>query len=247
MSGGYLSEIYSAIQGEGIFVGERQLFVRLLYCDLLCAYCDTENEPRVPDTCLVEQTPGKRDFETIPNPVESEAVWQALQRLDVPRGLHRQVSVTGGEPLLQEHFLEAWLSKNPGYPILLETSGIHARALERIIRWVDGISMDIKLPSSGGEGPFWEAHSTFLQAAVSKPVYVKVVVAAQTPDAELMRAAALLRETAPGAPLVLQPVTARGGVALPSPEQVLRWQTLCRQWLADVRVIPQTHPMMGQR
>ncbi|MBI5379206.1 MAG: 7-carboxy-7-deazaguanine synthase QueE, partial [Nitrospirae bacterium] len=197
MTGGYLSEIYSAIQGEGIFVGERELFVRFLHCDLHCAYCDTENEPRNPDTCLVEQTPGKRDFEPLPNPIEPEAVWQAVRRLDTPRGLHRRVSVTGGEPLLQEEFLKAWLVENPGYPILLETSGIHVRALEQVIHHLDGISMDIKLPSAGGEGPFWEAHVAFLQEAVSrrgKPVYVKVVVAGRTTDAEVMHAAALLRE-----------------------------------------------------
>lgn len=158
--------------------------------------------------------------------------------------------MTGGEPLLQEEFLKAWLVENPGYPVLLETSGIHVRALEQVIHHLDGISMDIKLPSAGGEGPFWEAHAAFLQEAVSRrggPVYVKVVVAGRTTDAEVMRAAALLREAAPEAPLVLQPVTAWGGVAPPAPEQVLRWQSLCRQWLADVRVIPQVHKMMGQR
>ncbi|MBN1405468.1 MAG: 7-carboxy-7-deazaguanine synthase QueE, partial [Candidatus Omnitrophica bacterium] len=39
-------EIFSSIQGEGIYVGERQIFIRFAGCNLNCVYCDTKNNKK---------------------------------------------------------------------------------------------------------------------------------------------------------------------------------------------------------
>jgi 7-carboxy-7-deazaguanine synthase len=36
-----LVEVFSAIQGEGLNVGTRQLFIRFALCDLRCHFCDS--------------------------------------------------------------------------------------------------------------------------------------------------------------------------------------------------------------
>ncbi|MBI2447469.1 MAG: 7-carboxy-7-deazaguanine synthase QueE, partial [Candidatus Omnitrophica bacterium] len=36
-----ISEIFSSIQGEGLYLGKRQIFVRFYGCNMRCAYCDT--------------------------------------------------------------------------------------------------------------------------------------------------------------------------------------------------------------
>jgi len=47
-------------------------------------------------------------------------------------------------------------------------------------------------------------------------------------------------------PLVLQPVTPTGGVdAMPEPDRLVRWLDRAEERLADVRLIPQTHPIYG--
>jgi sulfatase maturation enzyme AslB (radical SAM superfamily) len=50
-------EVFSSLQGEGVCLGERQIFVRLGGCNLHCDYCDE------PDTI----------------PIPSGEVWSAAQ------------------------------------------------------------------------------------------------------------------------------------------------------------------------
>ncbi|NEQ17678.1 MAG: radical SAM protein, partial [Moorea sp. SIO3E2] len=75
-----LIEVFSAIQGEGLNVGTRQIFIRFALCDLRCHFCDSFHTWAVPPQCQVEQTPGKRDFETYPNPVPLRSLLKWVDR-----------------------------------------------------------------------------------------------------------------------------------------------------------------------
>ena len=41
-----ITEIFCSIQGEGLYLGQKQIFVRFAHCNLDCDYCD---EPKVKD------------------------------------------------------------------------------------------------------------------------------------------------------------------------------------------------------
>jgi len=43
--------------------------VRFEGCNLDCSYCDTENEIGKHEFCVVEDKPGTKDFQKIPNPL----------------------------------------------------------------------------------------------------------------------------------------------------------------------------------
>ena len=238
-----LIEIFSSIQGEGKYVGCRQVFVRLEGCNLDCSYCDTENAPGSHPQFEVEIYAGSREFAKLPNPRSAEQVAMEINRLckEVP---HQAVSFTGGEPLLHADFIRE-VAKEVEVPVFLETNGTLYKQLESIIDITDIISMDIKLPSIVSQ-PQWEAHRKFIEIAKEKDLYIKLVVADETTEDEFRKAIDLVAETAPETLFIIQPVTPYGGCKAASPEKILICQNYALTKLKDVRVIPQTHKMIGQ-
>ncbi|EKU71854.1 7-carboxy-7-deazaguanine synthase QueE [Selenomonas sp. F0473] len=234
-------EIFSSIQGEGKYVGCRQVFVRLEGCNLDCTYCDTENEIGRHPQCTVEEPAGSHALHTYENPLSVEKVAELIGQVaaGVP---HHSLSITGGEPLLHVPFIRTLAERVP-LPIFLETNGTLHEALAACIGCVSYISMDIKLPGVLSH-PVWDAHARFLEVARAKDVYVKIVVAAETTEREIETAARMTAETAPDVLLVLQPVTPYGGCTAPTPSRLLALQRLALEHMRDVRVIPQTHRMM---
>ena len=116
-----------------------------------------------------------------------------------------------------------------------------------MIQHIDIVSMDFKLPSELPEQQeYWQEHAEFLKVACQREVFVKIVLSGRTSPSELEKAIALICDINPAIPLILQPVTPVDGVTPVVPEQVLRWQELALASLQNVRVIPQTHKLMGQ-
>lgn len=238
-------EIFSSIQGEGKYVGCRQVFVRFEGCNLHCAYCDTEHDVGAHPTCRVETAAGSRVFHQLVNPVSVDDAAAQIQALLVEAPT-QAVSFTGGEPLLHAPFIHALHEKVDALmPFLLETNGTLSEPLAAVLDDIDIISMDLKLPSATGETQ-WDAHRRFLTLARQKDLYVKLVIAEDTKDEEFIQAVSLLESVAPDALLVLQPVTPCGGVKACPPERVLAMQAEAMRHLHDVRVIPQTHKFIGQ-
>jgi len=250
---GNLVEVFSGIQGEGTHVGERHLFLRLAGCDRDCAYCDQPESRIVPLQAMIEISPGRREFMALPNPLGATTVSRAIRMLngECP---HCALAVTGGEPLLQAEFLRALLPavRKTALPVLLETNGTRPDDLAALLRYVNIVSMDLKLKSATGRPMPRRLHERFLRTAVAAGVetVVKAVITKATTLREVRRAANLVASASADVPLVLQPVTPvrkRGGPRPPSPEMVLRLQEAAVAVLRDVRVIPQTHKMTGQR
>ena len=173
---------------------------------------------------------------------------QWVDRFDIDC-FHPHIALTGGEPLLHVDFLEAWLpellKRRAG--VYLETAGDLPNELERVAKWIDVLSMDIKLPSVTGESSSFSKHQACLKIAQQHQFacFVKIVVSAKTDLEELLEAGKLLGKT-PNQTLVLQPVTPlKAGSERPSGKQLLTWQKeLMAMGLTSVRVIPQTHRMM---
>ncbi|MFA5140733.1 MAG: 7-carboxy-7-deazaguanine synthase QueE [Elusimicrobiota bacterium] len=224
-------EVFSSIQGEGVRLGERQIFVRFAGCNLRCDYCD---EPE-----SIAHGSGE--------PWDEGSLESAILALQKGRP-HRSISWTGGEPLLQIEFLGKMASwaKEQGFENCLETNGTLPEALSRVVELIDCVSMDLKLPSATRQD-VWAAHEEFL-GLLRPGSFVKVILTEASTAEEWERVLALMGARAPGLPLVLQPATQAGGKAQPIPPvRALEFLLKARLKLKDVRLVPQWHPVWNMK
>lgn len=241
-----ISEIFSSVQGEGKYVGCRQLFIRFIGCNINCPYCDTDEFAHNKVPCELEMVAGYAGDFRLPNPLSLDDVLPYIKyRLQRP---HHSISLTGGEPLLHVNAIHELGEKLGAFkvPMFLETNGILADNLAKVIDDIDIISMDIKLPSDIGSS-YWREHLAFLQVAAKKDVYVKIVISKESTVEDFKRAVDIIQSVDKNILLVLQPITPMGGLHKPAPEKMLDWQELAMEKLRDVRVIPQTHKMINLR
>ena len=77
-----VKEFFVSIQGEGPYVGYKQLFIRFCQCNLCCKYCDTEYRAE----CDTKE-------------YSANELLSIISQLDL-QGVH-SISLTGGEPLLE--------------------------------------------------------------------------------------------------------------------------------------------------
>ncbi len=229
-------EIFSSIQGEGKYVGCRQIFIRTADCNLKCAYCDT-NFARA-DFCNVETFAGSMKFKQIKNPIGVGTVADIVKKFMAEVPTH-SISFTGGEPLLHWQFIRA-VAEEINAKIFLETNGTLYKELEEVIDVVDIISMDIKLPSVAGNN--FEKHREFMKVAAGKDLYVKIVISAETLTEEYEEAIEMIPA---GILLILQPVTPVRNIGAISARKILEFQEYAVRKIKDVRVIPQTHRLIN--
>lgn len=229
-----ISEIFSSIQGEGPYLGVRQIFTRFGRCNMHCVYCDE----------LGKMEEGRFDVRSM------ESVLADIDRLEKTDGPHHSVSLTGGEPLFYPAFLETLLPKlkERGFKTYLETNGTLPAMLERVIRFTDIVAMDWKPATSTGDRAFEAAHEAFLRLALQKEVFVKVVITPSTAAEEVTAAVRVVAAVSPRTPFIFQPVTEAFGVSVEALKLIeARLFPEAQQHLSDVRVIPQMHKIWGVR
>lgn len=179
-----ICEIFESIQGEGIYQGQRHIFVRFTGCNLNCSFCDTDFD--------------RFTYMTIDDVLSEIYKYEALV-----------VALTGGEPLLHIDFLKELCPgiKKINKKIYLETNGTLCERLCDIAGILDIISMDFKLPSVTNCAAFWEKHKKFLDYAhrSGSEVFVKAVIGANILDDDVTKMSDIINSVHKDIKVVLQP------------------------------------------
>ena len=128
-----VAEIFESINGEGPLAGQRALFVRFAGCNIRCSYCDTA-WANAPDYAGHEMT--------------VDEISEVIEKAQI-----RNITITGGEPLLQKEMpqlLRALADKGTHW-IETETNGTVSLTPFCDISECISFTMDYKLPGSGME------------------------------------------------------------------------------------------------
>ena len=216
-----IKEVFASIQGEGVYIGYKQLFVRFCGCNLSCNYCDT-------------------DFNVKDS--KEYSVDELVNVIEEHKDCH-SVSLTGGEPLLNTGFLKEFLPKCP-LPVYLETNATLAGEVKEVVDYIDYISADIKLPSCTGGNALWSEHDSFFKAVVHKDLFAKVVFDCNITDEEINKSCKLCAKY--GIELILQPKM-NGNIVGFSDEVI---EAVLDKFLTKykkVRVVPQVHKFINVR
>lgn len=262
---GFFSELFCSIQGEGLFVGERHIFLRTAGCAATCSWCDTVYS-KVQTPRFVIHSGARGDVRPWrPNPVALDDVVTDVLAMAKANAPVVTVSITGGEPLEQPEIVHAVARalRARELRIYLETAGLHAEALATLIDDVDVIAADVKLASATGvdHAP---AHREFLRVVrasafdpsreFARPVFVKVIVDLKASVEEIEAAARLVAEVSRKIPFVIQPEseTLMGKHATRESRATLLELAEAGARAASVhldlvRVIPQTHKVLHVR
>ena len=210
-----VKEIFTSIQGEGPYVGYKQLFIRFCGCNLSCKYCDTEfsaeNSKEYSIEDLIKICHDNKDCHS--------------------------VSLTGGEPLLNVEFLEEFLPKCT-LPVYLETNATLVENLAKIIDYVNYIAADIKLESSTGMKDLFEIHDKFFSIASAKKLFAKVVFGNNLTDGELRKACELCKKY--NVEMILQPIMFANKMETDT-DYISEVLNSALGYYTKVRFIPQIH------
>jgi 7-carboxy-7-deazaguanine synthase len=129
-----INEIFTSIEGEGIYVGTKTIFIRLAGCHLKCRWCDTRY--------ALPMDSGK-EYSIHEAKVQIESHLQPFTY---------KVNFTGGEPLLQHQAifsLADFLKNEKGLKTYLESSCFDSRRFSDILPYIDICKIEFKTPDSG--------------------------------------------------------------------------------------------------
>lgn len=227
-----LAEIFGpTIQGEGAVIGAPTVFVRAGGCDYRCSWCDSlhavDNAYR--------HTWAK---------MTTEEVWAEVEMLS--GGVPLTVSLSGGNPAIQDFGPLIALGKSKGYAFALETQGTVSRD------WFADLAPLILSPKppSSGEETDWDKFDACVKAAGDAETVLKIVVFDEADYAWAKDTAARY----PHLPLYIQP----GNHTPPPPDAEdaeidmngimdrYEWlidKTLADRWFAP-KILPQLHVLI---
>lgn len=222
------------IQGEGMVIGQKTMFVRTAGCDYSCSWCDS---------AFTWDGSAKDDIKQM----TAEEIWEELLNLGDDRFSH--VTISGGNPALLANLKELIdLLKANGKKIAIETQG---SKYQEWLKDIDDLTISPKPPSSGMNTDFAKLDTiinSLSQYKNHQSISLKVVIF----DSKDFQYAKQVHGRYPEIPFYLQV----GNADIQETETnklvsilIEKYEWLIDQVIADkelnnVRVLPQLHTLV---
>lgn len=234
-----VSEIFTSIEGEGIFVGKKTLFIRFSGCHLKCRWCDTQY-------ALPLDSGTEYQIDEI-----EDLIIRELQPFTY------KVNFTGGEPLLQTDAvikLADFIKKQTKLKTYIESSCFDSELFSKVLPYIDICKIEFKTDDSKVvENEVYDSlllnEIKCLELAVesNKTTYIKIVVTNST-NLESFRNLVynISKKIKPSDILgfIIQP---SHGVDQPTVNKLLDTYDIVQPMFPEVRIIPQLHKEIGAR
>ncbi|NCB38049.1 MAG: hypothetical protein EOM80_04700 [Erysipelotrichia bacterium] len=227
-------EVFASIQGEGLFVGTMQLFIRLGAHDC----------PPAEDSFLLKTLPGSRNIRC----PSSMAAQQFFKKLDSTYPLDQffAISFIGGNFLNHSEFLVELLPmfREKKFKIFAETSGTPSKEFVRLSEFVNEWCVELK---SSHDAQIMKQNMKDLETilAVTSPAntYFRVAIDVNDNPVGLLKKLPTLPIS--NYTLILQPYAVfPAHISDWDTGTILEWINLFNPFFAQVRWIPQVHKLL---
>jgi len=234
-----VSEIFTSIEGEGIFVGKKTLFIRFSGCHLKCKWCDTKYAL----------------------PLDSGTEYQIDEIKDlIIRELQPftyKVNFTGGEPLLQSDALielADFIKKQTNLKTYIESSCFDSELFSKALPFIDICKIEFKTADSKVvENEEYdnlllnEIKCLELAVESNKTTYIKIVVTNSTDLESFKNLVYIISKKIKPSSIVGFIIQPSQGVDQPTVNKLLDTYDIVQPMFPEVRIIPQLHKEIGAR
>ena len=234
-----VSEIFTSIEGEGIFVGKKTLFIRFSGCHLKCRWCDTKYALPL-DSGTDYQIDEIKDL-----------IIKELQPFTY------KVNFTGGEPLLQTEAvieLADFVKKQTNVETYLESSCFDSELFSKVLPYIDICKVEFKTDDSKVvEDEEYdnlisnEIKCLELAVESNKATYIKIVVTNSTNLESFKNLVYNISEKIKPSDILGLIIQPSFGIDQPTVNKLLDTYDIVQPMFPEVRIIPQLHKEIGAK
>lgn len=234
-----VSEIFTSIEGEGIFVGKKTLFIRFSGCHLKCRWCDTKYALPL-DSGTDYQIDEIKDL-----------IIKELQPFTY------KVNFTGGEPLLQTEAvieLADFIKKQTNLKTYMESSCFDSELFSKVLPYIDICKIEFKTDDSKVvEDEEYdnlilnEIKCLELAVESNKATYIKIVVTNSTNLESFKNLVYNISEKIKPSDILGLIIQPSFGIDQPTVNKLLDTYDIVQPMFPEVRIIPQLHKEIGAK
>jgi 7-carboxy-7-deazaguanine synthase len=234
-----VSEIFTSIEGEGIFVGKKTLFIRFSGCHLKCRWCDTKY-------ALPLDSGTEYQIDEI-----EDLIIRELQPFTY------KVNFTGGEPLLQTDAvikLANFIKKQTNLKTYIESSCFDSELFSKVLPYIDICKIEFKTDDSKVvEDEEYdnlilnEIKCLELAVKTNKATYIKIVVTNSTNLESFKNLVYNISKKIKPSDILGFIIQPSFGIDQPTVNKLLDTYDIVQPMFPEVRIIPQLHKEIGAR